>query len=309
MAAYRLAHEQGADAIEPDIVVSSDGELVLRHEPNLIDTTDVSERPEFASRQTTKTVDGVHERGWFAEDFTWAELQTLRLRERIPQLRPSNTEWSDERMLRLEDLLELLDQTGMHLVAELKHATHFAALGFDLGAMFAERMRAAGWADRPEQVSFECFEEQVLHEVRARGVQGRAVYAVAAEGAAADLVTRDGAQAMTFREQLIPSQLQRLRERGVDAVAMTKDLLLERDADDRMVGHDLIGHMHEAGLETFVYTLRSENVFLDERFRSGAGLADQGNWPGEWRAIAATGVDWVFTDNPGWAREVLDPDF
>ena len=305
LAAYRLAHEQGADAIEPDIVVSRDGELVLRHEPNLVDTTDVAERPEFADRHTTKTVDGEEQSGWFAEDFTWAELQTLRLRERIPHLRPENTVYADERMLRLEDLLALLDETGMRLVAELKHPTYFAGLGFELGAMFAERMRASGWADRPEQVAFESFEESVLHEVRARGVQGLAVYAVTSEGAAADLVARDGGQAMTFREQLLPSQLRRLRERGVDAVAVSKDLLLERAADGQVRGTALIGHMHTADLASFVYTLRPENAFLDERFRGDGGPADHGDWQAEWQAVASTGVDWVFADHPGWARDVL----
>lgn len=316
-AAYELAIEQGADAIEPDVVVSADGELVLRHENALTDTTDVAEHPEFADRRTTKTVDGIEHTGWFAEDFTWLELRTLRLRERIPPLRPANTEYTDERMLRLEDLLALLEGTGVTLVAELKHPTYFASIGHDLGALFAERMRASGWADRPDRVVVECFEESVLHEVRARGVQGRLVYLMMAGQSAPDLVERDGAAALTYRDQLLPGQLVRLRERGIDGISLSKGFLLEDGADA------LIERMHGLGFDTFTFTLRPENAFLDERFRSaedtsgdvgvtidlaehgiGTGrasvswLAEHGRWQDEWRAIMSTGVRWVFVDHP-----------
>lgn len=326
LAAYRLAIELGADAIEPDIVVSADGVLVLRHENDLSETTDVADHPEFAARRTSKTIDGIEYTGWFTEDFTWAELQTLKLRERIPALRPQNTAYTEERMLRLEDLLELLDETELVLVAELKHATYFASLGHDLGALFAERMRASGWADRPERVIVESFEESVLHDVRARGVQGKLVYLVAAGQTAPDLVHRDGAAALSYRDQLLPSQLERLRERGIDGVSMSKDIVLEDDAAA------LVARMHELGFETIMYTLRPENAFLDGRFRSalpgdaqadgqdaasegdpvidlaehglGAGevplswVAEHGDWQGEWRKIVATGVQWVFADHP-----------
>lgn len=75
---YKKAIELGADFIEPDLVATKDGELIARHEPNITATTDVSTRPEFAARKTTKTVDGVAETGWFASDFTLAEIKTLR---------------------------------------------------------------------------------------------------------------------------------------------------------------------------------------------------------------------------------------
>src|SRR5690554_2302093 len=87
-ASYRLAIEMGVDAIEPDVVVSSDGVLVVRHENEIGGTTNVADHPEFADRHTKKTVDGQKISGWFVEDFTWAELSTLRARERLPKLRP-----------------------------------------------------------------------------------------------------------------------------------------------------------------------------------------------------------------------------
>lgn len=325
LAAYRLAIEMGADAIEPDVVVSADGVLVLRHENNLAETTDVAEHPEFADRRTKKVIDGIEYDGWFTEDFTWAELQRLRLRERIAPLRPANTSYTDERMLRLEDLLELLEATDLLLVAELKHPTYFSSIGHDLGALFAEVMRASGWARRPERVIVESFEESVLHEVRARGVQGLLVYLLGTGHTAADLVERDGPNALSNRDQLLPGQLERLRERGVDGVSVSKDILLEDGADA------LVARMHELGLESVTYTLRPENFFLDPRFRSAlpaaseshgplvnlaeyglgegevplAWLASHGNWTKEWRRIAATGVRWVFADHPDLAREAL----
>lgn len=326
LAAYRLAIELGADAIEPDVVVSADGVLVLRHENNLTDTTDVAERPEFAARRTTKTVDGIEHTGWFTEDFTWAELQTLKLRERIPALRPENTAYTEERMLRLEDLLELLDETELVLVAELKHATYFASIGFDLGALFAESMRASGWADRPDMVIVESFEESVLHDVRARGVQGKLVYLVVGGFTAPDLIARDGAAALSYREQLLPGQLERLRERGIDGVSMNKGLMLEEGATA------LVERLHDLGFDSIMYTLRPENAFLDERFRGeleahGAdgettvdlaehGMGDDvvplswvgayGNWQEEWRQVMSTGVRWVFADHPDLVRVALE---
>ena len=93
--AYELAIEQGADVIEPDLVMSKDGVFIDRHENEIGGTTDVASRPEFADRKTTKTIDGVVTVGWFTEDFTLAELKTLRARERLPQVRTSNVAYDD----------------------------------------------------------------------------------------------------------------------------------------------------------------------------------------------------------------------
>lgn len=278
LAAYELAIGQGCDAIEPDLVLSADGELVIRHESDITDTTDVAEHPEFAHLRTTKIVEGREHTGWFAEDFTWEQLQTLHLRERLPHLRPANTVFTNERMLRLEDLLELLESTEVKLVAEIKSPSYFTSCGFDIGEVFASRMRAAGWADRPDRVWIESFEEPVLREVRDHGVQGPLVAAF---------------------ERLAVGEIADLASRGLDAISVEKSTLLDAD------GKALVDAAHAAGLDTFVYSLRPENAFLDARYRSAGGDAEQGNWPAEWRAIAATGVDWVFADHPDFARDGL----
>ena len=106
---YDLALEMGVDAVEPDIVVSKDGVLVVRHENEISATTDVADRPEFADRRTTKTVDGAAMTGWFTEDFTWDELATLRCRERLPKIRPASASFDDQQpVLRLTDVLDIV---------------------------------------------------------------------------------------------------------------------------------------------------------------------------------------------------------
>ena len=144
----------GVDAVEPDIVVSKDGVLVVRHENEISGTTDVADRPEFADRRTTKAIDGAELTGWFTEDFTWQELSTLRCRERLPKLRPSSASFDDEQpVLCLRDVLDLVRAASLEqgrelgVVLEIKHATYFAGLGWD----FAELIEAE-LADRKSVV-------------------------------------------------------------------------------------------------------------------------------------------------------------
>jgi len=134
--AYLLAIRQGADFIEPDLVPTKDGHLIARHEPYLNNTTDVADRPEFADRQTTKFIDGVPFTGWFAEDFTLAEIKTLRAKERIPEIRPDNTRFDGRfRIPTLEEVIELVKlvegQTGRQIgiYPETKHPTYYAKEG------------------------------------------------------------------------------------------------------------------------------------------------------------------------------------
>src|SRR5689334_6275048 len=133
---YDLALAFGVDAVEPDIVVSADGVLVVRHENEISGTTDVADRPEYAGRRTTKTVDGAELTGWFAEDFTWDELSTLRCRERLPKVRPTSATFDDQQpVLRLREVLDLVREGSLAqgreigVVLEIKHATYFASAG------------------------------------------------------------------------------------------------------------------------------------------------------------------------------------
>jgi glycerophosphoryl diester phosphodiesterase len=289
-AAYELAFALGADAVEPDIVATKDGVLVLRHENEISGTTDVAAHAEFAERRTTKTIDGASLTGWFTEDFTWPELATLRAVERLPDLRQHGATFDGMYpILRLSDLMQIIDAASARegrelvMVAEIKHATYFESIGLPLDELFAAEV--ARWATATNLV-VECFEETVLGKIRVRGVPGRYVYLVEASGAAADLVARDGAQAKTYAEQL-----EELSSITTDGISLDKKVLLAG-------GSELVDRAHAAGLIVFTWTLRAENRFLAKKRRRGAADANFGDWLGEFRAIIDTGLDGVFADQP-----------
>lgn len=300
-AAYQLAITQGADAVEPDLVSTGDGVLVIRHENEISGTTDVAEHPEFAGRRTTKIVDGASLTGWFTEDFTWDELATLRCRERLPKIRPANTHFDGhERILRLSELIDILRNSAgsVTMVAELKHPTYFAGIGLELENRFAEAV--AGWA-QPDNLIVESFEQTILGKVAELDVPGRVTFLAEATGAPADQVAQFGRDARPFSDYLTDAGLARLAAE-VDGVSVDKALLLEQDADGFVTGTtDLIARAHSAGLETFAWTLRSENRFLAKNFRHGIRKRDFGDWRTEFELIMRTGVDGVFADQPDLA--------
>ena len=304
---YRLAFAMGADAVEPDVVATRDGVLVIRHENEISGTTDVTDHPEFADRRTTKLIDGVPLTGWFTEDFSWAELATLRCRERIPELRPGAAGFDDiEPILRLSDLLVLVAESSAEhgrefgVVLEIKHATYFAGIGHDLAALVERDLRHAGWASGEHPLWIESFEQGVLAELRGRGVQGTYIYLLEASGAPADLVARHGEAASTYADALTSAGLDRLARAGgdgaVDGISVDKRILL--DPRDPAAGAALVAEAHARGLVVFTWTCRPENAFLDRRFRTGVGRAAFGDYRAEWARIAATGLDGVFLDHP-----------
>jgi glycerophosphoryl diester phosphodiesterase len=308
-AAYELAITLGADAIEPDIVPTKDGVLVLRHENEISGTTDVARRSEFADRRTTRRINGVTLTGWFTEDFTWAELATLRATERLPQLRqPSASFDGTQPLLRLRDLLDLLDagseRSGrpIGLVAEIKHPTYFGSIGLPLDELVAAEL--AGWDDG-ERITVECFEQSVLRQVRERGVSGRLVYLLEARGSAPDLVARFGRRALPYSEQLTEAGLARLA-REVDGVSVDKSRLIVRAQDGSATTTSLVADAHAAGLQVFVWTLRPENRFLIAPHRRGASPRDWGDWLTEFRMIIDTGVEGIFVDHPDLGRFARD---
>jgi len=177
---YRLAIRQGADFIEPDLVATKDGVLVARHENEISGTTDVASHPEFASRRTTKVIDGHSLTGWFTEDFTLAELRTLRARERIPAVRPANTRYDG--MFQVPTFAEVVrlaksESRGGRVVGvypETKHPTWFASegrridgspIGISLGRKLVETLVAEGFTD-PRRVYIQSFEVANLIELK-----------------------------------------------------------------------------------------------------------------------------------------------
>jgi glycerophosphoryl diester phosphodiesterase len=301
--AYELAFALGADAVEPDIVLSLDGVPVVRHENEISGTTDVASHPEFVGRRTTREVDGVPLTGWFTEDFTWAELQTLRAVERLPKTRPASATFDGRfGLLRLADVLRIAEEAQGGAVVELKHGTHFASAGLPLAEIVAQEIAAGGWGQAGrDRLTVESFEQTVLGELRATGLEARWVYLLEDSGTAFDLRHRLGRGAPTYVEQLSDDGLRSLA-REVDGISLDKATILPRDAlGSAHAPSDVVDRAHAAGLEVFTWTLRAENRFLPRNFRIGHDKAAFGRWEDEFRAVLATGVDGVFADQPDLA--------
>ena len=310
---YDLAFAMGADAVEPDVVVSRDGVLVVRHENEISTTTDVADRPEFADRRTTKTVDGGELTGWFTEDFTWDELSTLRCRERLPQLRPSSASFDGRQpVLRLRDVLDLTLKASLErgrelgVVVEIKHATYFESLGWDVAALVADELVVAGWADGALPLTIEAFESTVLGKVRDRGIRAVYIYLLEATGRPFDLVAALGHAAPTYRRTAGPTGLDRLVG-AVDGISVDKTMILAPDTLGRASGSfPIVADAHARGLLVFTWTCRPENSFLTRRFRGRGGPAAFGDYEGEWAIIRDAGVDGVFVDHPDLGAAFFD---
>lgn len=294
---YELALAMGVDAVEPDVVATKDGVLVVRHENEISGTTDVSARPEFADRKTTKRVDGQALTGWFTEDFTWAELSTLRGRERLPEVRASSASFDDtQSILRLRDVLDLVrDGSAEHgreigVVLEVKHATYFASIGLALAPLIEQELRAAGWADGELPLVIESFESTVLGELRERGIAATSIYLIEATGRPYDRKAVEGAQAMTYKATVTPRGLDGLVGL-VDGISVNKKMLLDR-------GNTIVADAHARGLLVYTWTCRPENAFLAAEFRGAGGRGAYGDYESEWGVLAQQGIDGVFVDHP-----------
>ena len=312
-AAYRLAFELGADAVEPDIVATRDGVLVVRHENEISGTTDVADHPEFAARRTTKRIDGVKLTGWFTEDFTWDELATLTTKERLRKTRPDNADYDgDGRILRLRDVLEIIDEESaargrrLAVVVEIKHAHYFSGIGLPLDELLRAELEASGWADRPERLIIECFELGVLERLRAAGTAAQFIFLLETEGSPPDDRALNGRAARPYSWYRSDEGLDWLVGR-VHGISVAKaDLLSVARRGFANGTTDLVRRAHQRGLAVFVWTLRPENRFLNPRFRPtglapvprGGEAAMWGDWPGEFRLVLESGVDGIFVDHP-----------
>ena len=287
----------GVDAVEPDVVATKDGVLVVRHENEISGTTDVADHPEFADRKTTKRVDGQALTGWFTEDFTWDELSTLRSRERLPEVRLSSASFSgSQAILRLTDVLDIVREGSVEhgreigVVLEVKHATYFASIGLDLAPLIERELRAAGWADGELPLIIECFESTILGQLRSRGISASYIYLIEASGRPYDLLVAQGKQALTYKATVTPQGLDALVGQ-VDGISVNKRMLLDP-------GNTIVPDAHERGLQVFTWTCRPENAFLAAEYRSSGGKNAYGDYEAEWGIIARTGVDGVFVDHP-----------
>jgi glycerophosphoryl diester phosphodiesterase len=304
LASYELAIAMGADYIEPDLVSTKDHVLVARHENDISGTTDVAEHPEFASRRTTKVVDGVSITGWFTEDFTFAELKTLRAKERLPDLRPANTVFDRQFQIpTFREVISLAKREGVGIYPETKHPTYFDRLGLSLEEPLVATLRANG-LDRPEAPVFiQSFEVSNLQQLN-RMTRVKLVQLLDAVGKPYDFVVSGDPR--TYADLAKPAGLAEIA-RYADGIGPNKSLIVPRDASNRLLAPTtLVRDAHRAGLVLHPWTLRRENSFLPEDFRQGNPahplyLAAPGNLPGELELFYRLGVDGLFSDNPDTA--------
>lgn len=302
LSAYRRAIEQGADAIEPDLVMTRDGVLVCRHENEISNTTDIAAHSEFADRRREKTVDGVTAAGWWTEDFTLAELKTLRCRERLPHLRPANTAFDGEdEIVTFAEAFELVRRRGLSLVPELKHVSYFKSIGLDPIPALVASVRAAGGQQAADAMLVECFETSPLIELASMSsIRWRCAQLMAPRSGPID---RPG---LTYDQMITDDGLRAVREYAL-AIGVEKAMLIPRDDQNHALAPtDLTVRAHAAGLQVIVWTFRAENLFLPPHLRRGdANAADymlqHGDLETELREFYALGVDGVFSDFPAIA--------
>ncbi len=294
LSAYELAIDQGADYIEIDLVATKDLVLVARHENELSDSTDVASREEFDDRRRSKTVDGRLVSGWFAEDFTLAELRTLRAKERMPGLRPANARFDGLYAIpTFAEVVQLLRakeaETGrtIGLYAELKHPNFLLQeAGIDSVDLLVSALREAELDDAEDSVFVESFEVASLRRLD-RLVDTRLVLLAKPDAGPAD------EPALRYEDMLSQSGLAEVAKYA-DAVAVDLRMLLAGDGSSTGV----MEAARAAGLQVHGWTLRKENAYLPPAFRKGTGEGAVGDLAGLALLIAAAGLDGVLTDDP-----------
>lgn len=290
LAAYERAIDQGADYIEPDLVVTADGVLVARHENELSATTDVANHPQFAHRRTTRSIDGREVTGWFAEEFTLAELRELRARERFAGLRPGNARFDGlYQTPTLGEIIALVKakeaETGRRIgiYPELKHPSHLASLGLDTASLLIGELARAGYASRDDPVFVQSFESATLVRLRTMtGLRLVQLIAAGADGAPLPALPAGGmAEIATY----------------ADAIGAQINLVLDGNGS----ADGLVAQARSAGLGVHAWTLRKENAFMPVAYRDGDEAAAMGRFEDLWLALAQAGVEGIFTDDPALA--------
>jgi glycerophosphoryl diester phosphodiesterase len=308
LASYELGARMGAHYIEPDLVSTSDGVLVARHDAEIGMTTDVAAHPEFADRRTVRTIDGHTLDGWFVDDFTFAELRTLRAVERLPHLRQENTLYDRRHLVpSFDEVLALRERLSTELGREIgiypetKHPGYFAATGRALEPALVASLRAAGLDRADSPVFVQSFETANLRALHAQ-IPVRLIQLLDDEDDPADLV----AVGRTVADLVTPEGLADIATYAT-GIGPAKELVIGRTADGALgLPTGLVENAHAAGLLVHVYTFRNENAFLPAALRTPGAEADYGDAFAEYLAFLALGIDGMFSDNPDTAVAALE---
>ena len=312
LAAYEKAIADGADFIEPDLVPTKDGVLVARHESNISETTDVASHPEFAARRAVKVIDGRSQEGWFTEDFTLAELKTLRAKERLGTLRPESMRHDGAFDVATFDEIAALaarSKRPVGLIPELKHPSYFAGLGFDTAGKLIAAIKVSAYL-KHAPVIVQCFEIATLKRLHRElaGMRNIALFQLIQSSDVkqpADVIAAGGA--LTFDDMATPNGLAEIATYAQWIGPPLRRVIPLDAAGNAGPPSTLLADAHRAGLKVGVFTFRPENQFLPANLRRGEPGA---RWPqgmvADVHSFVAAGVDGFFTDDPALGRAAVD---
>ena len=311
LASYETAIVQCADYIEPDVVSTKDGVLVARHENEISGTTDVAARPEFAGRKATKVIDGVSITGWFTEDFTLAELRTLRAKERLPQTRPANTAFDGLYLIpTLDEVMDLArhsiscDGRQVGVYPETKHPTYFDAIGLSLEEPLVAALQANGLDRATAPVILQSFEVDNLRELDTM-TDVTLAQLVSSSGRPYDFTAAGDPR--TYADLVTPAGLAEVATYA-DGVGLEKSVMIPRTPAGTLgTPKPVIADAHAAGLDVHGWTFRLENQFLPAEFRSSSDPNAPGDLAGELQVFVDAGMDGVFRHHPDVAVPIEGP--
>lgn len=308
LAAYAIAILQGADFVEPDLVLTKDGQLIARHDNMLSPTTDVAHRPEFADRRTTKVVDGIEKTDWFSEDFTLQEIKRLRAVERIADLRPENARFDSQFDIpTLEEVIDLVKsfeksaRRGIGIYPETKHPTYFERLGLPMGQALVELLRRHGYeAERKHQVFIQSFETANLKALR-QVTTIPLVQLLWLAGQPYDVTLGGGT--LSYDDMGTLEGLQAIAAYADGVGAEKNHFIIPQGVDgdlDRHCATRFVDDAHRAGLLVHAFTFRAENFFLPKSSRQSNpdDPKGKGDLISEIKTFLATGIDGLFVDQP-----------
>jgi len=290
-------------------VATKDGILVARHENEIGSTTDVADHPEFAGRRTTKTIDGIPTTGWFTEDFTLAELRTLRAKERIRGISAENAEFVGQfRIPTFQEVINLArrqttcDGRPVGIYPETKHPSYFRSIGLPLEGRLVNALERNGFVDERAPVIIQSFEVGNLQRLNTL-TRVRLAQLVDCSGRPRDFVTSGDPR--TYADLVTPAGLDFVRTYA-DLVAVCKDLLIPVGSDGALgAPTPVIADAHARCLLVHAWTFRRENLFLPPALRSSSDPTEPGNVVGEMRTFLRAGIDGFFTDNPDLGVEAV----
>lgn len=310
--AYELAIEMGTDYIEPDLCPTKDGALVARHENEISGTTDVASHKEFASRFTKKEIDGEAVEGWFTEDFTLAELKTLKACERMPKLRQHNTIYNGRYTIpTFQEIIELVKKKSAEkhkeigIYPELKHPSYFSKLGLSTEKPLLDALQAAGYTEKKSPVIIQCFEPSTLKRLH-NATKLNLVQLIQDDGKPYDLVLAKDPRSCL--DMVKPAELAEIAKYA-QGIGPSKHLIVPRDKEGKLMKPTtLVADAHKLGLMVHPWTFRNENSFLplDYRSKTSPEPMNYGDIFAEYKLFYELGIDGLFSENPDTAIEARD---